>query len=44
MSSSLVLHFLGPPQRFLDGQPVTASRRKAVALLADLSVEKNRQS
>lgn len=40
MSSHLALYFLGSPQLFLDNVPITATRRKAVALLAYLTVER----
>src|SRR5262245_26169428 len=39
MAPQLELHFLGSPQLFLDNEPVTAERRKAVALLVYLAVE-----
>jgi predicted ATPase/DNA-binding SARP family transcriptional activator len=40
MSPQLALHFLGTPQLSLDNLPVAAERRKAVALLAYLSVNR----
>src|SRR5688572_5283283 len=39
MPARLALHFLGSPQLYLNEEPVTAGRRKAVALLAYLAVE-----
>jgi predicted ATPase/DNA-binding SARP family transcriptional activator len=39
MPSQLALHFLGSPQIHLDHEPVSADRRKAVALVAYLAVE-----
>jgi DNA-binding SARP family transcriptional activator len=39
MPPRLALHFLGPPQLYLDNEPVTADRRKALALLVYLPVE-----
>ena len=39
MPERLVLRFLGSPQLYLNEEPVTAERRKAVALLVYLSVE-----
>src|SRR5215211_4092517 len=44
MSPQLSLYFLGPPQLHLNDQPVTADRRKAVALLAYLAVEGSRHT
>lgn len=44
MSSSLALHFLGTPQLFLDNNSVTTKRRKAVALLAYLAVERRQHT
>jgi len=38
MSSGLVLQFLGLPQVHLDDKPIATDRRKAIALLAYLSV------
>jgi len=38
MASRLVLEFLGLPQLHLEGQPVVTDRRKAIALLAYLTV------
>jgi DNA-binding SARP family transcriptional activator len=38
MSSRLILQFLGLPQVYLDDKPVSTDRRKAIALLAYLSV------
>src|SRR5512138_1411380 len=40
MSPLLALHFLGPPQLYLNNTPITAERRKVVALLAYLAVER----
>ena len=40
MSPQLALHFLGTPQLSLDNSPVAAERRKAVALLAYLAVNR----
>src|SRR5574339_58998 len=39
MSPRLALHFLGPPQIYLNDEPITLERRKALALLAYLAVE-----
>src|SRR5688572_25188165 len=44
MSLRLALHFLGPPQIYLNHEPVTADRRKAVALLAYLAVNGGKQT
>ena len=44
MPARLVLHFLGPPQLYLDDVPISAERRKAVALLAYLAVEGGRHT
>ena len=44
MPSQLTLHFLGPPQIYLNHEPVTADRRKAVALLAYLAVIGGKQT
>src|SRR5215207_11494090 len=44
MPPQLSLHFLGPPQLRLNNESVTADRRKAVALLAYLSVNGSRQT
>jgi predicted ATPase/DNA-binding SARP family transcriptional activator len=44
MPPQLALHVLGPPQLYLDREPVTASRRKAMALLAYLAVRGSRQT
>src|SRR5215212_6400825 len=44
MPPQLSLSFLGPPQLCLNHQPVTADRRKAMALLAYLSVNGGRQT
>src|SRR5215207_3257270 len=44
MPPQLSLSFLGPPQLCLNHQPVTADRRKAVALLAYLAVNGSRQT
>jgi predicted ATPase/DNA-binding SARP family transcriptional activator len=44
MSLRLALHFLGPPQLYLNNEPVTADRRKALALLAYLAVEGGKQT
>ena len=40
MSSNLALHFLGSPQLYLNKTLVNAERRKSVALLAYLAVER----
>ena len=40
MSSRLALYLLGSPQLFLDDAPVTTPRRKAMALLAYLAIER----
>jgi predicted ATPase/DNA-binding SARP family transcriptional activator len=40
MSPQLALHFLGTPQLSLENSPITAERRKAVALLAYLGVNR----
>jgi|RhiMetdeSRZDD1v2_1073273.scaffolds.fasta_scaffold172856_2 hypothetical protein len=40
MSPDLALHFPGPPQLYLNSEPMTVSRRKEIALLAYLAVEK----
>ena len=44
MPAKLALNLLGPPQLYLNDEPVTASRRKAMALLAYLAVNGNRQT
>src|SRR5689334_9954538 len=44
MPPQLALHFLGPPQLFLNHEPITTSRRKATALLAYLAVDGRRQT
>src|SRR5687767_4507802 len=44
MPTRLALHFLGSPQLYLDNEPVSADRRKAVALLAYLAVEGGRHT
>src|SRR5262245_30299695 len=44
MPPRLALHFLGSPQLYLDHEPITADRRKAVALLAYLAVEAGKQT
>ena len=44
MPPQLSLHFLGPPQLYLNNEPVTADRRKAVALLAYLTVNDGKQT
>lgn len=44
MRPQLGLHFLGPPQLYLDQEPVNADRRKAVALLAYMAVNGGRQT
>jgi len=44
MPPQLALHFLGPPQLFLNHEPITSSRRKATGLLAYLSMSGNRQT
>jgi DNA-binding SARP family transcriptional activator len=40
MSPRLALYFLGPPQLYLDDGPIATERRKAVALLAYLAIER----
>jgi predicted ATPase/DNA-binding SARP family transcriptional activator len=40
MSPQLALHFLGTPQLFLDNSPLPVERRKAIALLAYLAVNR----
>ena len=40
MSRRLALHLLGPPQLYLDSAPINTERRKAVALLAYLAIER----
>ena len=44
MSPRLALHFLGLPQLYLDDTPVTTDRRKAVALLAYLAVNRGKHT
>ncbi|HJR81089.1 MAG TPA: BTAD domain-containing putative transcriptional regulator [Anaerolineales bacterium] len=44
MTSQLALHFLGPPQLYWNEEPVSAGRRKAVALLAYLAVDGGMQT
>jgi len=44
MPPQLSLHFLGPPQLYLNNEPMTADRRKAVALLAYLAVENSKHT
>jgi predicted ATPase/DNA-binding SARP family transcriptional activator len=44
MPPQLGLYFLGPPQLYLNHEPVTADRRKALALLAYLAVHVGRQT
>ena len=44
MTPRLTLRFLGSPQLYLDHEPITADRRKAVALLAYLAVEAGKQT
>jgi predicted ATPase/DNA-binding SARP family transcriptional activator len=44
MPQQLGLYFLGPPQLQLNQEPVTAARRKAVALLAYLAVHGGTQT
>lgn len=44
MPSQLGLHFLGPPQIYLNHESVSADRRKATALLAYLAVNSGRQT
>src|SRR6266508_1096311 len=39
MSSRLALYFLGSPELYLDNEPISVRRRKAVALLAYLAIE-----
>ena len=43
MSPRLTLHFLGPPQLVLDNVPMAVERRKVVALLAYLALERGQQ-
>ncbi len=43
MSSRLALYLLGPPQLFLDNAPITAERRKVIALLAYLAIERGQR-
>jgi predicted ATPase/DNA-binding SARP family transcriptional activator len=40
MSPRLALYFLGAPQLYLDNAPIPAGRRKVVALLAYLAIER----
>ncbi len=40
MSSRLALYFLGSPELYLDSEPISARRRKAIALLAYLAIER----
>ena len=40
MSGRLALHLLGSPQLYLDNAPINTERRKAVALLAYLAIER----
>ena len=40
MSARLALYFLGSPQLYLDKEPIPAERRKALALLAYLAIER----
>jgi DNA-binding SARP family transcriptional activator len=40
MSPCLALYFLGAPQLYLDNSPIPAGRRKVVALLAYLAIER----
>src|ERR671923_160001 len=44
MSPRLALHFLGHPQINLDDKPVSTDRRKAVALIAYLAMNRDRQT
>ena len=44
MSPRLALHFLGTPELKLDDTPTTTDRRKAVALLAYLAINRGNQS
>ena len=44
MPQQLTLQFLGPPQLYLNHEPVIADRRKAIALLAYLAVQGDRQT
>ena len=44
MSARLALHFLGPPQVYLDQEPVTLERRKGLALLGYLALEQGGHS
>src|SRR6266498_595723 len=44
MAPQLSLYFLGPPQLYLNKEPVTANRRKAVALLTYLAVNGSKQT
>jgi predicted ATPase/DNA-binding SARP family transcriptional activator len=43
MSPRLALHFLGIPELILDDTPITTDRRKAVALLAYLAMNRGKQ-
>ncbi|HUF00757.1 MAG TPA: BTAD domain-containing putative transcriptional regulator [Anaerolineales bacterium] len=44
MSPRLALHFLGPPQIHLDNETITLERRKALALLGYLALERGGHS
>lgn len=44
MPAKLALNLLGTPQLYLNDEPVTTSRRKAMALLVYLAVNGNRQT
>ena len=44
MPSRLALHLLGPPKLEIDGSPITADRRKAIALLAYLVLNRGRHT
>ena len=40
MSPKLALHFLGSPQLYLNDELITIQRRKSLALLAYLAIER----
>lgn len=44
MSPHLALHFMGTPQLFLDNSLIHADRRKSIALLAYLAIERGQHS
>ena len=44
MSPRLALHLLGPPKLEIDGSPITADRRKVIALLAYLVLDRGRHT